>query len=211
MTGANDSFVVVFDRAVKEIDPEVVNRAVKEIDPEDVLPPERRAACHQDVEYYICWIKTVVDHVPTKKGLVDPFSNFVAAAKNLRAAADRLPLRPFIGLVFGSRIGDVGEPIAFDAFLRHLDGIVKAAEVFTEGAIVRKSGQRTPDAWRKAMTAQVADALLAEYGAGSTTTNEGPYCKLASILFEGATGRKEVSIDRQCRAWLARKRTDETK
>jgi hypothetical protein len=207
MTGASDSFVAGFDRAVEEIDPEVVDRALKEIDPESALPPERLAACHQDVKVCICLIKTAVDYVPTKKGLVDPFSNFVTAAKNLRAAADRLPLRPFIGLVFGSRVGDIGEPIAFNAFLRHLDRIEKAAEAFVRGVVIRKSGKRPPDAWRKEMAAQTADGLLDAFGVAATASNDGPYFNLASILFEGATGRAHVSIDRQCRDWLKRKRT----
>jgi hypothetical protein len=183
----------------------VIDRAVETIDPKIALSPKRRAACRYDVERCIGWVKTVVDYVPTKKGLVKPFSDLVTAARGMRAAADRLPRPLFIGLVFGSKVGDVGEPIAFDAFLRHLDRIEKAAGAFVRGVVVRKSGKRPPDVWRKDMAAQMADGLLNDYGAGATASNDGPYFNLASILFEGATGRPDVSIDRQCRAWLKRK------
>ena len=69
--------------------------------------------------------------------------------------------------------------------------------------VLKSGGSPDPDHLVKVFAAEYAFDLLNDYQRRATQTTEGRYFTLASILFEAATGRVGVSIDRQCREYIA--------
>ena len=67
---------------------------------------------------------------------------------------------------------------------------------------VRRTGPQ-PD-YVKSSAAEKAYQILSKYSSSPpTTTVEGAFFKLASVLYEGATGIAGVGMDHQCRKFLA--------
>jgi hypothetical protein len=83
-------------------------------------------------------------------------------------------------------------------FLGKLEYIAINLEQQSQQLKVPRSGGRTD--YRKQTAAEFALVLLAHYGRKHPTlTTGGPFLELASILYEAATGKRNVDLDRQCR------------
>jgi hypothetical protein len=85
----------------------------------------------------------------------------------------------------------------FRDLLSHLEDAAKVAKFFAEATIVPKGSQVWKDA--KAVAAVCAHNVLKEYGGVTTLTEGGPFYVLASILYEGATGKAEQDLSPYCR------------
>lgn len=82
-------------------------------------------------------------------------------------------------------------------FLSKLEYIAINLEQQSQQLKVPRSGGR-PD-YRKQTAAEFA-LVIAHYGRKHPTlTTGGPFLELASILYEAATGKRNVDLDRQCR------------
>jgi hypothetical protein len=72
--------------------------------------------------------------------------------------------------------------------------------------VARSGGPQDPDQHLKILAADYAFDLLNDYVEAPTQSNDGKYFNLASLLFEAATDRADVSIARQCKAHIERLR-----
>lgn len=89
-------------------------------------------------------------------------------------------------------------------FLDELGYVAKSLEQQSEQLKVPRSGGR-PN-YRKQAAAVSAWALLKLYGREPPTlTTDGLYFELASILYEAGTGKKDIDLDRECRAAFPRR------
>jgi len=120
-----------------------------------------------------------------------------ALEKALRAL-DQLP--PGYVCAHRSPIGITREAVASAA---------KRARELEDSVIVGPSGgPQDRDHHVKVLAADYAFDLLNDHMRPATQSTDGDYFHLASILFEAATGREEVSIIRQCREHVARMREE---
>jgi hypothetical protein len=75
----------------------------------------------------------------------------------------------------------------------------KARNLEDDIRVLRKGGPQDPDLHLKLPAAEYAFDLLNDYMRTPTQSAKGSYFMLASILFEAATGRENISVARQCR------------
>jgi hypothetical protein len=85
----------------------------------------------------------------------------------------------------------------FRDLLPHLEEAAKVAKFLARITIVPSGGRRWDDV--KVLAALHAHNALKEYGGVPTLTEGGAFYTLASILYEGATGKAEQDLSPYCR------------
>jgi len=85
-----------------------------------------------------------------------------------------------------------------NAFRESLSSLIDLAESVADRIVVKK-GSRGTD-FTKLNAASSAHQLLTKFGQKPPTlTTDGPYYRLASSLYESATGKPCMDLSRQCR------------
>jgi hypothetical protein len=174
-----------------EVDSEIVARAVNIISPK----PSQQAACRDHVAVTIGW-----DRV-----LHEKYSKWVwtkETSKKVKAAIQQIGRmrKAIIVLPKSVRVHD-------RTIIRPLLELLAHEQITLEGALDRhRSAARTGrrDDMVKANVAQHAYDLLDGYGSKKPNlTPEAPFYQLASLLYEAATGKIDIDLQRACRGIFA--------
>lgn len=180
----------------RAIDPDLINKALVIIAPngKDI------SSCHSAVVYGI-WRGRETNYYGTNtilginrilaklKGALQKIKRLVAELPpSLRGQLFAHDLRPRDGKWFFA-------DDAFTEFCAELDTLsirVNARFETRHGKFHHK----------KRCAAHIARELMTEFGRRPTTTVDGPFFRLASLIYEAITGVSEANLDRQCREEL---------
>jgi hypothetical protein len=168
-----------------------------------VKPTSRRKDCVRQVIYSIELIaRPISDLVP--RGVVKKQLHQLATAlNNARVAIKNIP-KEWDDYIY--------QETAPDVFVRHLLQIEHASKQLAERMNVKRSGgaaRAREEAKRARIAAERAFDLLNDWGGQSPTlTKSGPYLRLASLLFELATGQQEKNMNRACTNYFEELRKD---
>jgi hypothetical protein len=168
-----------------------------------VQPTRRLKECTRQVSYSINLIaQPMPDLVPI--GVVKKQLRHLATALfKARAAIKSIP----------DELNDIiYEETTRDVFIRHLSQVEHASQQLADKLNVKRSGgaaSAREEAKRARIAAKCAFDLLNDWGGQEPTlTASGPYFRLASLLFELATGQQEKDMSRACADYMEELRDD---
>jgi hypothetical protein len=164
----------------------VVERALALIEPK----PDQREACAEEVCTHVALLHMVVTDLanapqpPAMKAVVH--DKIEPVLRKLQAALAKHPTH--------------SHAFAVDLlFLAQLDRLIDAAKFVPQALVAPKpSRYKWDDA--KGVAAKYADTLLRRFSAQRPTKYPGgAFYALASVLYEGATGERDVDLEKYCR------------
>jgi hypothetical protein len=162
-------------------DPSVIDCAL------DVIKPhvDRLDACRQEIADCISMVKFVNAGMTDLPSPAELRGNYNCIAKRMKREINFFKKLPRM------------QGCHFQYLLPHLEKAAKIATFAAKNTIVPKGSQIWDDA--KVVAAVCAHSALKEYGVTPTLTVDGAFYELASILYEGATGKKEQDLTQYCR------------
>ena len=178
----------------RAIDPDLIKKALEIIAPNE----KRKSLCHSELVFKIWhhrdWNRLNTESVGNKKRILGKLKS---ALHKVKKAITELPPSLRHNL-FSFKIKlrdnlDYGDN--FSEFCIEL-------ETLADGVDHNLGYRRRKFNYKKRDAAFLARELMMEHGRRPTTTVEGPFFRLASILHEAITGESEENLDRQCRAVL---------
>jgi hypothetical protein len=172
---------------------DVIERALELIKPK----PEQRAACAGDVKdrvQMLMFLHRTCRNVPSPGTLRNEFNEIADFLKNFRRGFNKFSAISR-AMIFWK------DPKREEAFFKELDQRINAAQLNHDWLIVPPGGHRWNDT--AAMAAKYAEELLRQFSAKPPTkTKGGAFYQLASLLYEAATGKKNVALEQYCRVQL---------
>lgn len=171
----------------------IVVRALRLINPK----PEQRESCATIIRERVALLHFVSGElraIPSSGDLKKELQTIVADLKRTKTAICR---RSAVckGMVFHK------DATRETAFLNELDRLIESAKFHHNTLVVRRGSPRWDNA--KAIAAKDANELLRSFSDKSLTKAAGgPFYRLASLLYEGATRKKNVNLEQYCRALL---------